>query len=40
MLLLNLLFGVSGIVWTQLTADCFNVLISYIIYFRVLRKIC
>lgn len=40
MLLLNLLFGMSGIVWTQLTADCFNVLISYIIYFRVLRQIC
>ena len=40
MLLMNLLFGMDGIVWTQLTADIFNVLISYIIYHRVLRKIC
>ena len=37
---MNLLFGMDGIVWTQLTADIFNVLISYIIYHRVLRKIC
>ena len=40
MLLMNLLFRMAGIVWTQLVADCFNVLISYLIYFRVLRKIC
>ena len=40
MLLMNLVFGMDGIVWTQLVADCFNVLISYIIYHRVLRQIC
>lgn len=39
LLLMNVLFGMSGLVWTQMTADIFNVLISYIIYFRVLKKI-
>ena len=38
--LMNALFGMSGIVWTQLTADIFNVIISYIIYFRIIRRIC
>lgn len=38
--LMNWLFGMIGIVWTQLTADIFNVLISYIIYSRVIRRIC
>jgi len=28
-----------GIVWTQAAADILNVIISYIIYFRVLRQI-
>jgi len=37
--LMNLIFGMSGIVWTQLTADIINVIISYIIYFRVIRRI-
>jgi len=36
--LMNRLFGMTGIVWTQLTADIFNVLISYVIYFRVTRR--
>ena len=33
--LFNHLFGMNGIVWTQVTADFINVIISYIIYFRV-----
>jgi len=38
-LVLNHFFGMSGIVWTQMTADAINVLISYIIYAQVIRKI-
>lgn len=37
--LMNRLFGMTGIVWTQLTADIMNVLISYIIYSRIIRHI-
>lgn len=37
--LMNALFGMTGIVWTQATADIINVIISYIIYARVLREI-
>ena len=37
--LLNAIFGMMGIVWTQATADILNVIISYIIYFRVLKQI-
>ena len=33
--LFNHFFGMSGIVWTQVTADIINVIISYIIYFKV-----
>ena len=36
--LMNLLFGMSGIVWTQLIADILNVIISYIIYRRVVTE--
>ena len=32
--LFNHLFGMTGIVWTQLTADVLNVILSYVIYFR------
>ena len=39
MLLMNALFGMIGIIWTQMTADICNVLISYIIYAHVIRKI-
>lgn len=39
LLLMNALFGISGIIWTQMIADIFNVIVSYIIYFRVIRKI-
>ncbi len=37
--LMNFLFGMSGIVWTQLIADIINVVISYIIYGRMIGKI-
>ncbi len=36
--ILNSLFGVSGIVWTQAIADLFTVIISYIIYARIRRQ--
>ena len=39
LLLLNGLFGMSGIIWTQATADFLNVIISYIIYHRVIVNI-
>ena len=39
LLLMNAIFGMVGIVWTQMTADILNVIVSYIIYFRVIRKI-
>ncbi len=39
LLLMNAIFGMIGIVWTQMTADMLNVIVSYIIYFRVIRKI-
>ncbi len=39
LLLMNYLFGMSGIVWTQLIADVINVIISYIIYGRLIGKI-
>jgi len=29
----------SGIVWTQATADFLNVIVSYIIYYRVIGSI-
>ncbi|MDO4322803.1 MAG: MATE family efflux transporter [Lachnospiraceae bacterium] len=37
--LMNALAGMSGIVWTQLIADFINVIISYIIYKRLIGKI-
>ena len=37
--IMNALFGMTGIVWTQATADIINVIISYVIYFRVIRAI-
>ncbi|MBQ8953061.1 MAG: MATE family efflux transporter [Clostridia bacterium] len=37
--LMNSLFGMPGIVWTQAVADILNVIISYIIYGRVMRGI-
>lgn len=35
---MNALLGMTGIVWTQLTADILNVIVSYIIYARVTRQ--
>ena len=37
--LMNALFGMMGIVWTQAVADILNVVISYVIYGRVMRQI-
>lgn len=37
--LMNRLYGMMGIVWTQAVADIINVVISYIIYGRVMREI-
>ena len=38
LILLNHLFGMSGIVWTQLIADFLTVVVSYILYFRVRKR--
>lgn len=37
--LMNALFGMMGIVWTQAVADILNVIVSYIVYGRVIRQI-
>ena len=39
LILLNHFFGMSGIVWTQLIADAINVVVSYIIYGRLIGEI-
>ena len=39
LLLLNALLGMTGIVWTQLSADVINVIVSYIIYVKVIKRI-
>ena len=39
LILLNRLFGMMGIVWTQAVADILNVIISYMIYGRTIRRI-
>lgn len=36
---MNYLFGMSGIVHTQMIADFLNVIVSYIIYFRVVKTL-
>ncbi len=36
--LFNWLFGMTGIIWTQVTADFLNVIASYVIYYHVMRK--
>lgn len=36
---MNYFFGMAGIVWTQMTADCINVVVSYIIYTRMIGQI-
>lgn len=37
--ILNYLFGMSGIIWTQAIADFTNVVISYLIYYKAIGKI-
>lgn len=37
--LLDRLFGMTGIIWTQTTADIINVVISYVIYAHVMKGI-
>ena len=37
--LVNALFGMKGIVWTQVTADIINVIVSYVIYHAVCGKL-
>lgn len=37
--LMDSLFGMNGIVWTQLIADAINVAVSYIIYYRLIGDI-
>ena len=37
--IMNMFFGMNGIVWTQLTADIINVGISYVIYARLIGDI-
>ena len=38
-LMMNHLFGMQGIVWTQALADVINVVISYLIYFHVMGRL-
>ena len=33
--LMNYLFGMDGIIWTQVIADFFTVIVSYMVYFKV-----
>ena len=37
--ILNTLFGMSGIIWTQAIADFINAVISYVIYYRVNKEL-
>lgn len=39
LLLMNHLFGVIGVVWTQMTADILNCVVSYLIYGRLRREL-
>ena len=39
MLMLNSIFGMTGIIWTQMPAEMINVIISYLIYAYVIRRI-
>ena len=39
LIVMDRLFGMMGIVWTQAVADILNVIISYIIYWRVMRRL-
>ena len=39
LLILNRLFGMQGIIWTQVSADILNVAASYAIYYRVRKSV-
>lgn len=39
LIILDRIFGVMGIVWTQTVADIINVVISYVIYHQVIKEI-
>ncbi len=39
LLILDRLFGMEGIVWTQATADLVNVIISYVIFWAVMKRL-
>ena len=39
LLILNYFLGMTGIVWTQMTADILNVIASYMIYYRIYSTI-
>ncbi|MBR6103252.1 MAG: MATE family efflux transporter [Ruminococcus sp.] len=39
MLLMNLIFGLDGLVWSQLVADAINALVAYLIFLKVSRRI-
>ena len=39
-MIMDRFFGMTGIVWTQAVADILNVIISYVVYARVMRQIC
>lgn len=38
LLVINHFFGMTGIIWTQMTADLINVAVSYVVYAGVLRR--
>jgi Na+-driven multidrug efflux pump len=38
LIILNSIYGINGIVWTQAVADLFTVIASYIIYFVIRKK--
>ena len=38
LILLNRFYGMNGIVWTQLIADVLTVIVSYLVYFRVVKQ--
>lgn len=40
MLLMNLILGVNGLIWSQVVADSINALIALVIFFKVSNKIC
>jgi len=35
----NALFGLPGLIWSQAVSDAANIVITYLIYFRVRRRL-